>query len=78
MYLVECLKVADRGGLLGVVGKLVLEVSNEHAKLCPPVTNMIEPREGRGGEGRGGEGRGGEGRGGEGREREGRLTNNYG
>ena len=50
LYLVKCLKVADRRGLLGVVGELVLEVSNEHAKLCPPVTHMIEPGEGRGGE----------------------------
>ena len=70
VYLVECLKVTDRWGLLGIVGELVLEVSNEHAELCPPVTHMIEP--GRGGEGRGGEGRGGEGRGGEGRGGEGR------
>ena len=53
VYLVECLEVTYRWGLLSVVGKLVSQVGNEHAKLCSPVTNMVEPR----GEGRGGDGR---------------------
>ena len=43
-YLVESLEVSNLRGLAGIIGKLVLQVSNQHSKLSAPVSNMVQPK----------------------------------
>lgn len=40
-YLIESLKVTDGWWNLQIVWKFVLKMSNQHAELCPPVSNVI-------------------------------------
>ena len=42
-YLVECLQVVDGRGLCGKVGEFVLQVCDQHPKLCPPVSYVVQP-----------------------------------
>ena len=43
-YLVESLQIRDGGFLFEEVGKPVLQVGNQHAKLCAPVPQVVDPQ----------------------------------
>lgn len=45
VYLVESLQVTNWWGDNLVIGKFVLQVGDEHAKLSAPVTKVINPQD---------------------------------
>lgn len=42
---VEGLQVTNGRGAGSVVGELILQVGNQHPKLGPPVSHMVQPEE---------------------------------
>lgn len=45
-YFVKSLEVFDWWGSIQIIWKLVLQVSNEHSKLCSPISHMVQPEVG--------------------------------
>lgn len=43
-YLVEVHEVSNGRGLLCVVRELVLQISDEHPKLCTPISKVVQSK----------------------------------